>query len=86
VDVTLGGSVPALNAINARTLSATLDVSSLGIGQHVVAVAFRAPSGTSVVSISPSRVTVTIGTSTASPTATPTSSLRPSPSPSPTGP
>ena len=74
--VTLGGTRAALDAVDAATLRATLDVSGLVIGDTSVAVAVVAPPGTTLVAISPARVTVTVG-------AGPTSPPGPTPTPGP---
>jgi hypothetical protein len=65
-----------LDAVDAATLRATLDVSGLVIGDTSVAVAVVAPPGTTLVAISPARVTVTVG-------AGPTSPPGPTPTPGP---
>ncbi|MGH2467211.1 MAG: CdaR family protein [Candidatus Limnocylindrales bacterium] len=75
VTVTLGGSVPALQAIDAASLTATLDVSGLGPGSHLVTVVFRVPGGTSLTAIDPARVTVVVASGP-----TPTATAAPSPS------
>jgi YbbR domain-containing protein len=74
--VTIGGTRAALDAVDAATLRATLDVSGLVIGDTSVAVAVVAPPGTTLVAISPARVTVTVG-------AGPTSPPGPTPTPGP---
>ncbi len=58
--VTLGGSAPALAAIDAARLVATLDVSGLDTGTHTVSPAFRPPAGTSLVSIAPASIAVVV--------------------------
>ncbi len=68
--VTLGGSAPTLAAIDGAGLSATLDVSGLDTGTHTVPVTFRAPSGTTLVSLAPATVSVVV-------------TVAPSPSPTP---
>jgi YbbR domain-containing protein len=63
----------ALDALDAATLQATLDVASLALGVSSVAVQFTPPPGMTLVSISPTSVNVTV---VAGPT--------PPPSPTPT--
>lgn len=74
VTVTLGGPLPTLQAIDAASLTATLDVSGLGPGSHLVTVVFRPPSGTSLTAIDLARVTVVVATG---PTPTPTAATSP---------
>jgi YbbR domain-containing protein len=69
--VTLGGTSAALDAIDPAELSATVPVGTLEPGSHPVKVAFKAPTGTSLVAISPATVTVVV-TSAAGATPTPT--------------
>lgn len=72
--VTIGGTRAALDAVDAAVLRATLDVAGLAIGETSVQVGFRPPSGTTLISISPARVTVTSArgaTPPPSPTPTP---------------
>jgi YbbR domain-containing protein len=70
--ITLGGTSAALDAIDPAKLSATIPVAGLEPGSHVVAVAFKAPAGTSLVAISPASVTVTVAPiASATPTPTP---------------
>ena len=58
--VTLGGTSAALDAVDPTGLSATVPVGDLQPGSHTVEVAFKAPAGTNLVSISPARVTVIV--------------------------
>jgi YbbR domain-containing protein len=72
--VTLGGTSAALDVVDPATLSATVPVAALEPGSHTVKVVFKAPSGTSLVAISPASVTVVV---------TAGSSQTPIPSPTP---
>jgi YbbR domain-containing protein len=72
VNVTLGGTLAALDRVDGSELTATADVDSLEPGSHNVRLAVRAPTGTSVVSISPSTIVVDVGVPTPPPTSTPT--------------
>jgi YbbR domain-containing protein len=73
ITVTLGGSLSTLGAIDGATLVATVNVTGLAPGNHVVPVVFTLPTGTRLDAITPSSVTVTVGVPAS-----------PSPSPSPT--
>jgi YbbR domain-containing protein len=67
--VTIGGSVADLDRLSGIALVADLDVSGLQPGTETVPVTFQLPTGTTLVSVTPSTVEVTItGTS---PTPTP---------------
>ena len=67
--VTIGGSVADLDRLSGIALVADLDVSGLPPGTETVRVTFQLPTGTTLVSVTPSTVLVTItGTS---PTPTP---------------
>jgi YbbR domain-containing protein len=70
VAVTLSGTVNALAALDPTTLAVVLDATGLAPGSHVVAATLSAPSGITLVGISPVTVTVTIVPS-ASPTPAP---------------
>jgi YbbR domain-containing protein len=70
VNVTLGGSVADLAALDAGGLSATVNVGDLEPGERAVDVAFSAPSGLGLVSIEPTQIEVVVG-------------VPPSPSPTP---
>ena len=74
--VTLGGASEALDALDAATLEATLDVASLPFGVSSVAVQFTPPAGMTLVSLSPTHVNVTV-------VAGPTPPPGPTPTPSP---
>ncbi len=58
VNVTLGGSVTALGALDPFSLVAIADVSGLGPGSHVVPLSVTPPDGIEVLDISPLEVTV----------------------------
>jgi YbbR domain-containing protein len=60
VVVTLGGTTAALNSVDGRVFTATIDVSDLAPGAHLVTVRLVPPTGLSVVSIAPAQVTVTV--------------------------
>lgn len=72
VEVILAGTVAALSAVAADGVIASVDLSGRGSGTYTMDVGVRVPSGTTVQTLQPPRVTVTIN------------GLRPSPSPSPT--
>lgn len=79
VDVTIGGPVAALDALDGSTLAATADASDLGPGAHQVGMRISLPPGLTLVAISPAQVIVGVGVaatpvpteSTAGPTPTP---------------
>jgi YbbR domain-containing protein len=79
VAVTLGGSLAALDAIDAATFTASIDVSGLGEGSHVVRVAVQLPPGVTLVATNPALVGVTVTVHTPPPTPSP-----PPPAPTPT--
>jgi YbbR domain-containing protein len=81
VTATLGGGEPALAAVNGAALVAVADVGSLGPGNHTVRLSVRAPTGTTLVSLSPGTVVVTVAIP-----ASPTPSAVPTPTPTPSGP
>ncbi|HET7700387.1 MAG TPA: CdaR family protein [Candidatus Limnocylindria bacterium] len=58
--VVVAGPAPALVSLPTDQVVATVDASGLGPGTHSVVVAVRVPSGTSVESVQPARVTLTI--------------------------
>jgi YbbR domain-containing protein len=60
VSTVLSGTVPVLSGLGAESVTATVDASGRGPGSHSLEVTVRAPSGTSVQSLQPARVTVTI--------------------------
>jgi YbbR domain-containing protein len=70
--VTLGGTSATLQALDAATLTATLEVGSLPPGDSTVNVQFTPPAGLTLVSISPPTLTVTVVTSPTPPPPTPT--------------
>jgi YbbR domain-containing protein len=78
VVVTLGGGDQALNAVDAASFAASINVAGLDAGSHDVDVRVVAPPGLKVVAVSPARITVFV-----SPLATPPPSPSPTPSPSP---
>lgn len=82
VAVTLGGSLAALDAVDAATFTVSVDVSDLGEGSHVVRVVVSLPRGVSLVATNPALVgvTVTVHAPPASPTPTPTPSPTAEPS------
>jgi len=71
VDITLGGAVSELNALDATALVATVDVADLDVGVHSVSVDFAPTGGLQVVTISPSNITVTVQAPSATPSASP---------------
>src|SRR5262249_4197877 len=66
VNVTLGGTIAGLNALDATALVATVDV-----GVHVGPVDFAPTGGLKVVTISPPSISVTVSEPSASPSASP---------------
>jgi YbbR domain-containing protein len=80
VAVTVGGPVASLATLQGTSFTGTLDVSSLAIGRHDVAVKVSVPAGLTVDAISPTRVTVTVAAVPPSPTPPPAASPSPSPS------
>ena len=77
VTVTLGGGLQALDAVDAASFVASVDVSGLIEGSHDITLRIAIPAGTKLISISPSDVTVFV-----SPLATPPPTPSPSPVPS----
>lgn len=71
VNLTLGGSLSQLNALDPAVLVATVDVAALDVGVHTVAVDFAPTGSLNVVSISPPQITVTVQEPSATPTASP---------------
>jgi YbbR domain-containing protein len=67
--VTLGGTVAALNGIDASRLVGILDVSGLDTGSRDITVRVSPPTGTAVISVGPPRISVTVeaGSATQSP-------------------
>jgi hypothetical protein len=60
VQITLAGTMPALNAIPPDQVIAVVDATGRGPGTYTLDVNPRVPSGVSVQSVQPARVTVTI--------------------------
>ena len=75
--VTVGGTVAALDSLDARTLAVVADVNGLGPGSHRVKLKISLPADVQLVATSPPEITITI-TQNVSPTGVP--------SPSPSGP
>lgn len=71
VNVTIGGPISALDAVNATTLVASVDVSALAAGDQQATIKFTPPPGLETVSISPAQITVTV-TASVPPSAAPT--------------
>ena len=71
VDITLGGSISQLNALDPAVLVATVDVAALDVGVHTVPVDFAPTGGLNLVSISPAQITVTVQEPSATPSASP---------------
>jgi YbbR domain-containing protein len=78
IAVTLGGSLAALDAIDAAAFTVSIDVSDLGEGSHVVRVSVPLPPGVTLVATNPALVGVTV---TIHPTPPPPPTLSPSPTP-----
>ena len=74
VNVTLGGSVAALDEFDAATLSAPAVVSGLTPGTHIIVVNVSPPPGLQVLDVAPGQVTITVVGPTPSPSFTPTPS------------
>jgi YbbR domain-containing protein len=71
VDITLGGTISELNALDATALVATVDVAALDVGVHTVPVDFTPTGGLEVVTIVPSSITVTVQEPSGTPSAAP---------------
>jgi YbbR domain-containing protein len=80
VQVTLGGPLAMLSAVDASTLTATVDVSALGGGVSTVPIEFVPPPNLEVLQLTPSELTVVRDEV---PAAEPSPSLLASPAPSP---
>jgi YbbR domain-containing protein len=80
LNATLGGTLAALDRVDASTIVATVDVAGLGVGMHTVRLTVRPPSGTSLVALSPASIVVDVGAATPAPTPTPAPTASPSPS------
>lgn len=72
--VTIGGSVADLDRLSGSALVADIDVSGLQPGSATVPVEFQLPTGTTIVSVTPSSVSITITGTSPTPTPTPTPS------------
>lgn len=79
VIVTLGGGDQALNAVDASSFAASINVAGLSSGSHDVDVRVVPPAGLKLIAVSPPRVTVFVGD-----VATPPPTPSPSPTPAPT--
>jgi YbbR domain-containing protein len=77
--VTIGGSTADLDRLSGASLVMDLEVAGLKVGVHQVPVTANLPVGTTLVAVSPPKVTVTIALPAPS---SPLSSAPPSPSPS----
>jgi YbbR domain-containing protein len=62
IGLVVAGQVPALSAIQAGQVTATIDATGKGAGSYTVDVVVRVPPGTSAQSVQPTRVTLTIRT------------------------
>jgi YbbR domain-containing protein len=78
--VTIGGSPADLDRLSGAALVMDLDVAGLKPGPHDVAVTANLSTGTTLVAVSPPKVTVTVGTAT--PPSLPPASGAPTPTPS----
>ena len=74
INVTLGGSLAALDAFDAAALSASAPVSGLAPGSHIIVVSVTPPPGLQVLEIAPAQVSITVVGPTPSPNLTPTPS------------
>lgn len=81
VAVTLGGSLAALDAMDAAAFTVSVDVSALGEGSHVVTVIVSLPPGVTVVSRSPAEIGVIVTIHVRPATPTPAPSVEPSVAP-----
>ncbi|HYM82986.1 MAG TPA: CdaR family protein [Candidatus Dormibacteraeota bacterium] len=78
VNVTLGGSLAALDKLDPASFTVTADVSALAAGNHSVQLNVNLPAGLTVNAISPPQVGVVVA-----PAASPSPSTSPSPTPGP---
>ena len=62
VEVRVAGEIPVLRALSPTSLTAVVDASRLGEGQHVLPVQVTAPPGVQVVGVEPATVIVTLST------------------------
>lgn len=82
--MTVGGTLEALDAVDATRIAARLDVAGLGPGTAPVPVTARLPAGVTLVSASPLEVTVTVTpVATPAPTTPPATLPAATPSPAP---
>ena len=85
VTITLGGGQQALNAVDASSFTASVDVAGLSAGSHDVDVRVVPPAGLKLLAVSPARITVFVSDiATPPPTPSPTPVPTPSPTPVPT--
>jgi len=75
VDVTLGGTISQLNALDSASLVASVDVAELDVGTHTATVTFTPTGGLELVSISPAQVSLTVEQPIPSPSPTATTAL-----------
>lgn len=78
--VTIGGSTADLDRLSGSSIVMDLEVTGLRPGSHDVTVTANLPAGTTLVAVSPAKVTVTIGT--APPPASPATPASAAPGPS----
>jgi YbbR domain-containing protein len=78
VAVTLGGSLAALDTVDAASFTVSIDVSTLGEGSHVVRVVVSLPPGVSLVATNPALVGVTVTVHTPPPVPSPSPTIEPS--------
>jgi YbbR domain-containing protein len=83
VNVTVQGTVPALQQLQAKDIQLVVDLTGLGPGSYDFTPSARTPSGVTVAKLVPEKVTVTIILPTPTPTPTPTRTPIP-PTPVPT--
>jgi YbbR domain-containing protein len=76
VDITLGGTISQLNALDAGALVATVAVADLAVGDHGVGVEFTPTGGYELVSVTPAQITVTVQEPMPSPTPSPTAVMQ----------
>ena len=67
--VTIGGSTADLDRLSGSALVLDLEVAGLRPGQHEVAVTASLPTGTTLVAVSPAKVTVSVSVAPVSPSA-----------------
>ena len=78
VQVTVGGTVESLDALDPRTLAVVADVDGLGPGAHKVKPKISLPAGLNLVATSPPEVTVTVTDNATPPPPSPAQSPAPS--------